>query len=161
MRQVNIKQLFTYRLNVLANMSSRIAALRNKREFGLSMLDWRMIALLASYAPLSLNRLAQEANLDKGRVSRAIADLIARGLIKRSVDEKDGRGIKLKLSVKGKSVYRRVLPHAVQRNDDLTAALTSVEKRTLEQIISKLTTRGLEMFTAERKLAKAAPVKFR
>ena len=150
---VNIKQLFSYRLNVLANMSSRVAALRNKRRFGLSMLDWRIVGLLASFAPMSLNRLALEANLDKSRASRVIADLISRGLIKRDTDERDGRGIKLELSTKGKKLYRSVLPYAVERNDELISVLSENEKKTLDTILYKLTDRALAMVNEERGLA--------
>jgi len=156
---VNIKQLLSYRLNVLANMSSRIAALRNKRRFGLSMLDWRIIGLLACFAPMSLNRLALEANLDKSRASRAISDLISRGLIKRNVDKNDARGIRLELSAKGKSLYRVVLPNAVQRNEELVSVLTDNEKKMLDKVFSKLTQRALIMFTEERKLVKNQKLK--
>lgn len=159
MSVVTIKQLFSYRLNVLANMSSRVAALRNKRRFGLSILDWRIVGLLACFAPMSLNRLALEANLDKSRASRAIADLISRGLIKRNIDKNDARGIRLDLSAKGKSLYRVVLPYAVQRNEELVSVLTESEKKMLDKVIHKLTSRALVMCTAERKLAKDQKLK--
>jgi len=153
-KEVNIKRLMSYRLNALANVSSRIAALRNKRRFGLSMLDWRIVGLLASFAPMSLNKLALEANLDKSRVSRAIADLISRGLIKRSVDENDGRGISLQLSAKGKSLYREVLPYAIERNEELIAVLSKSECKLLDHALTKLTAQAITMFAQEKKLSK-------
>ena len=118
------------------------------------MLDWRIVGLLASFAPMSLNKLAQEANLDKSRVSRAIADLISRGLIKRSVDKNDGRGISLQLSAKGKSLYREVLPYAIERNEELIAVLSKSERKLLDHALTKLTVQALTMFAQEKKLSK-------
>src|SRR5687768_8034892 len=98
MPATNIKELFSYRLNVLANLSSSVAALQNRRRFGLSRMGWRIVGLLACVAPMTLNRLALETHLDKASASRLVADLLSRRLIKRKNDENDGRGISLELS---------------------------------------------------------------
>ena len=146
----NLKTLFSYRLNVLANLSSRIAVAINEREHDLSMRDWRIVALLGAFAPLSLNQLAREANLDKSQASRSVAELIERGLLSRAVDRLDGRGIKLGLTALGRGLYRRVFPQAVARNELLLAALTAAERRALQRILDKLTERAQALWADER-----------
>jgi DNA-binding MarR family transcriptional regulator len=148
----NIKELFLYRVNALASIYTRLTAIQNKRKFGLSMLDWRIIGLLAVFAPMSLNRVAQETNLDKGRASRAMAKLIMQGIVDRIPDESDGRGVKLMLTAKGKTLYQKLFPSAVQRNQELLAVLSAAERKMVETSLSKLANRAQEMLMKERTL---------
>lgn len=146
----NLKELFSYRLNLLANLSTRIAVAKNEREHGLSMRDWRIVALLGAFAPMSLNQLAREANLDKSQASRSVAELIERGLVSRAVDEADGRGLKLGLTASGRAVYRRVFPQALARNELMLSALTTAERRALDSMLERLTHRALAVLADER-----------
>ena len=57
-----IRDLLSYRLHTVANLLSRGAELRYRREFGVSLWEWRTIALLGAVTePLSLNHLAHAA----------------------------------------------------------------------------------------------------
>src|SRR5262249_3348430 len=53
------------------------AALVYGRGFGLSQIEWRVVALVGEHAPLSLNALADFMGLDKGQTSRAVSALVA------------------------------------------------------------------------------------
>jgi DNA-binding MarR family transcriptional regulator len=138
-----LKALFSYRLNRLAFVSSRLAAAVNESRYEMGPRDWRIIALLAAEAPMSLNTLARESNIDKGQASRTVADLIERKLIKRSADEQDGRGISLDLTAAGRNLYKKVFPAAVERNESLLSILSANERRVLESALDKLTAHGL------------------
>ena len=83
---LTIRDLLSYRLHVVANLLSRGAAMRYRREFGVSLWEWRTIALLGAQAPLSLNELAAAAGLDKSQMSRVVAGLVERGLVARGAD---------------------------------------------------------------------------
>lgn len=135
----NLKELFSYRLNRLAHVSSRMAARANETQYDLGSRDWRIIGLLGAFAPLSLNALAHEANIDKSQASRSIGELIERGYVKRGTDELDGRGVRLDLTTQGKALYRKVFPKAVDRNERILAVLTEQERDVLERALDKLT----------------------
>ena len=72
-----IRDLLSYRLHVVANLLSRGAELRYRREFGVSLWEWRTIALLGAtalgrkfeYGPYDL-RMRWTAEPDKGQTSR-------------------------------------------------------------------------------------------
>jgi len=147
---VNLKELFSYRLNRLAHVSSRIASTVNESQFGLGPRDWRIIGLLGAFSPLSLNELAHEANLDKSQASRSVSDLIERGYVNRGADATDGRGIQLSLTTKGKNLYRKVFPNSVERNEALLAVLTPDEREVLETVLDKLTGHSISMLTSLR-----------
>src|SRR5215212_7095145 len=101
-----IKDLISYQLHTVANLLSRGAELRYRRQFGVSLWEWRSIALLGGAAgPLSLNELSRSAGVDKSQMSRVISGLAKRGVVLREADSADGRGIKLALSKTGRKVY--------------------------------------------------------
>ncbi|MBV7486586.1 MarR family winged helix-turn-helix transcriptional regulator [Bordetella sp. BOR01] len=141
-----LKELFSYRLNRLAHVSSRIAAGLNESRYGVGPREWRIIALLGAAAPMSLNALARESNVDKSQASRAVSELIERKLIRRSADAEDGRGISLDLTAAGRRLYQEMFPAAVMRNESLLQVLSPAERDTVERALDKLIERALEMF---------------
>jgi len=157
----NLKELFSFRLNVLAHISSKIAALVNEQEFDIDSREWRMIGLLGAFSPFSLQALAREVNVDKSQASRIVSSLIQRGLLQRGADENDGRGIQLSLSAQGKAIYRKVFPKAVKRNEALLAVLSEEDRQCLERIMTQLTDRAGELLLDARQKGgkKIAPTK--
>ena len=134
----NIKELFSYRLNRLAFLSSTIAETLNQQRFGLDKQTWRILGLLGAFQPMSLKALAKEANIDKSRASKAVAALIQRNLIERKTDENDGRGIQLSLSSAGQKLYAEVFPMALSRNNEILDALSPSEQKQFDEILDKL-----------------------
>ena len=78
-----IRDILSYRIHRLANALSRGAALRYRKEFDVSLMEWRIIALLGSFAPMTLKALSQQSGLDKSLASRAVAGLVDRRLVLR------------------------------------------------------------------------------
>lgn len=146
----NLKELFSFRLNVLAHMSSKIAALVNEREFELDSREWRIIGLLGAFSPFSLQALAREVNVDKSQASRIVSSLIQRGLLQRGPDENDGRGVQLSLTPQGKTLYRKIFPKAVKRNEALLSVLSADDRQCLERILKQLTDRAGELLGEAR-----------
>ncbi|VDH08063.1 MarR family winged helix-turn-helix transcriptional regulator [Bordetella trematum] len=144
------KELASFRLNMLASHWSRLAAESNQREFELDPREWRILGMLGSYAPMSLQGLAREVNIDKSLASRAVSLMTERGLLQRESDETDGRGIQLSLTAKGKRLYRKVFPTAVQRNEDLLAVLSSEEREVFDRALDRLTAHACETLARAR-----------
>ncbi len=133
-----IKELLSYRLHVVANLLSRGAAMRYRREFGVSLWEWRTVALLGAQAPLSLNDLAAAAGLDKSQMSRVVAGLVARGLVARGADETDGRGVRLALTRSGEKLGAGLIRAAAERNEAFLGCLSPRERECLEGALQKL-----------------------
>src|SRR3954468_22309258 len=94
-----IRELLSYRLHTVANLLSRGAELRYRREFGVSLWEWRSIALLGAVRePLSLNHLSHAAGIHKSQMTRVVSGLAKRGVVRREADPDDARGIRLTLS---------------------------------------------------------------
>lgn len=157
-----IRALLSYRINALANQLSRGAALRYKREFGVSLWEWRTIALLGEPATepghaLSQTELARLAGLDKGQVSRVVSGLVERGLVLRAVDASDARGVRLSLTRAGRRMYEGLIAAAAERNDALLATLSPTERAQLESALARLNAAARGLIDAERRAAAAKP----
>jgi DNA-binding MarR family transcriptional regulator len=149
-RARNFKELISFRLNILASTWSRLAAEANQRDFGLDPREWRIVGMLGTHAPMSLQGLAREINLDKSQASRTVSDMIERGLLQRESDETDGRGVQLSLTAQGRALYRKVFPRAVRRNEELLSVLGEEERAVLERALDVLTTHAQKTLAKSR-----------
>ncbi len=145
-----IRDLISYRLHVLANLSARWAEVRYQRRFGLKLLEWRAMALLGGYDPQSLNELAKGAGLDKSYASRTVAGLIARKLVSSTRDDRDARGKLFELTRSGRALYRKVFEDAVERSLAWQSVLSADENAALMDMLDRLTEQARVLDTAEK-----------
>ena len=147
-----IKDLISYQLHTVANLLSRGAELRYRREFGVSLWEWRTIALLgASEEPHSLGHLARAAGIDKSQMSRVVSGLTRRKLVARDTNDKDGRGVHLRLSKTGRKLYTGLIDAAAERDAAFRRCLTSSENAVFEKALSKLAGQAREFIQQEKK----------
>jgi DNA-binding MarR family transcriptional regulator len=131
-----------YRLSVLSNtVSDAIAALYRDR-FGLTIPEWRCLAVLFRFAPLSAGEVASRTAMDKVQVSRAVASLVAKGLALQAVDRNDRRRSKLALSAAGRRMHDAIVPLARGAEARLLDGLDGPERAILDRLLGKLQSRA-------------------
>ena len=146
-----IRDLISYRLHVVANLLSRGAELRYRREFGVSLWEWRTLAHLgAESEPLSLNELARFAGIHKSQMSRVVTGLTERGLVLRAADEDDARGVRLVLSKPGRKLYEGLITAAADRDAAFRNCLSSQERQALDRILNKLGGKARDLIQREK-----------
>jgi DNA-binding MarR family transcriptional regulator len=146
-----IRDLISYRLHVVANLLSRGAELRYRREFGVSLWEWRSIALLGAAAkPQSLNELARAAGIDKSQMSRVVSGLAERRVVLRAADADDARGVRLTLSKAGRKLYLDLIGAAAERDEVFRRCLTRDETEAFNRVLAKLTGQARELIDRER-----------
>ncbi len=143
-----------YRLSVLTNIVSQSIADAYEREFGLTIPQWRVIAVLARYPGLSAIEVAERTAMDKVAVSRAVQGLLAARRLVRSYDAGDRRRSRLRLSSAGKSVYTRVAPLALTYERKLLDALSPTDRRALDRLVGRLMERAKRLAVADRASAR-------
>jgi DNA-binding MarR family transcriptional regulator len=151
--KVAMIELVSFRLHSVANLLSRGAAMRYRREFDVTLWEWRTIALVGATPELSLNELAKVAGLDKSQVSRVVAGLTERQLVLRRADSNDGRGIRLSLTADGQHLYERLIDAANERNRIVLGALTDEDCVALDRVLGKLERVARDFIGKEKKLA--------
>lgn len=137
--RLQLDRFMPYRLSVLSNTISFSIAEAYQREFGLSIPEWRVMAVLARYPDLSAIEVGERTAMDKVAVSRAVRGLMSRRRLVRAFDKGDRRRSMLRLSAAGRSVYERVAPLALSYERRLLQALNARERRMLERLVERLT----------------------
>ena len=148
-----IRDLLSYRVHMVANLLSRGAELRYRREFGVSLWEWRTIALLGgAEEPLSLGDLARSAGIDKSQMSRVVAGLTKRRIVLRATDPGDGRGVRLTLTKGGRKVYVGLIRAAGERDAAFRNCLTKAEREAFERVLTKLAGQARSLIETEKAL---------
>lgn len=149
-RLITITDLLAYRLHRVANLVSRSASMRYKRQFNVSLWEWRTIAFLGATQTLSLNELAKAGNIDKGQVSLVVMGLVDRCLVLRKVDESDARKIQLSLTASGRRLYKELIHASDERNSAFLDCVTPEERQALDSVLAKLECKAYEYLQKER-----------
>ncbi len=134
----HLDDFLPYRLSVTMNRVSRAFARRYAAEFGLSIAEWRVLAVLGSFQPLSSNGIVEKTQMDKAKVSRAVAGLLAAGLLRRRTDAADQRLLELTFTAKGRRVYQAIVPRARALGAGLTARLGGRERALFLELLARL-----------------------
>ena len=145
-----ITAMMSSRLMVLANLLKRGAILRYKRLAGLSSVEFGLVASLGRRPPMSVARLAEAVGQDKGQISRALAELVARKLIAKSANPKDSREVLVSLTKAGLAAHDAIVAGAQERNRQLLEQLSTDELETLLAQIDRLTATAEKMLEAEK-----------
>ena len=140
--RLHLEHFVPYRLSVLTNIVSMSIAEAYEREFGLSIPQWRVVAVLARYPDLSAIEVAERTAMDKVAVSRAVQGLLARRRLLRTYDSGDRRRTRLRLSAAGQSVYTPVAPLALSYEKKLLDALSPTDRRALDRLLGRLVERA-------------------
>jgi len=135
---LQLDRFLPYRLSVLSNLVSSAIAGSYSSRFGISIPEWRVMAVLAMQPELSAAQVAKRTAMDKVAVSRAVSSLLDKGRIERNVSPGDRRRSILKLSAEGISIYREVVPLALHHEQSLIKVLNAADREALERILDIL-----------------------
>ena len=144
--------MMSSRLIVLANLLKRGALLRYRRLAGLSSVEFGLVASLGRRPPMSVIRLADAVGMDKGQISRALAELVSRKLVSRAVNPRDNREVLVCLARTGLVAHDAMVAGALERNRRLLEELGTEEMAVLLRHVDRLTDTAAKMLEAEKDL---------
>lgn len=135
---LELEHFLPYRLSVVSNHISQTIADAYAERFGISITEWRVLAVLGRFPELSANGVAERTAMDKVAVSRAVARLLRTGMIERETHDSDRRRSVLRLSGTGYQVYDQVAPMALEYERRLLAGFSDSERATLGRLLDRL-----------------------
>ena len=138
LQALELEKFLPYRLSVLAQLVSEALHDLYAAPFGLSVTQWRVMAALGRFAPLTASEVGQQIVMDKVAGSRAVAGLMKRELIERATDLSDRRRASLRLSAKGRAMHAQIVPLALGYESELCQALSPEERDTLNGLCDRL-----------------------
>jgi len=140
-----LNDFLPYRLVVLADLVSKVASRIYADRFDLTRPEWRIIASLSELGPVSATEICAHSTQDKMTVSRAVASLEERGLLRRHDDTHDRRNKILELTPHGQALYRKIVPLILAREAFLLESFTPDERTELARLLEALTVRAREL----------------
>ena len=146
---LHLDDYLPYRLSVASNRVSRLIASLYQDRFGLSIWQWRVLAIAGAKDGLTAGEVAARAAMDKMAVSRAVSALLGRGLITRTASRTDGRARILTLTATGRSIYDEVAPLARQQESALLEGFSAAEVNAAQIFLRAIEARAMAL-TASR-----------
>ena len=137
---LDLQGYFPYRLARLAEQVSLSVAEVYAERFSLTRQEWRVLAALGARAEIATKEFPRLTTLDKMHVSRAMAGLEARGIVRRTSDPNDRRERIVALTPAGRALYRKIVPLALEREAKMLSLLTPEEVKILDRTMRKLST---------------------
>lgn len=116
---VNIDGYMPYFLASINNTLSRGASKYYLREFGIGIVEWRIVSMLAIEERIPASRIVDVVQLDKAATSRGLRDLHAKGYVAFEANDSDPRRRIWWLSDAGHALHERVLAIALERERSL------------------------------------------
>ena len=138
-RDLTLDEYLPYRLSIASNAVSRLIARAYEDRFGLTIPQWRLLAVLAE-KPLTQQAIVARTAMDKVTVSRAAQGLVNRHLVGRAAHEVDGRSHLLALTEQGRELHAEIAPLALAYEAALLSGLTPAEVETLKRLLLRLET---------------------
>ncbi len=139
--EFRLEEFLPYRLSVAANRTARLFAQRYSTAFGLSIPEWRVLAVVGRFGGLSSTEVAERTAMDKVKVSRAVHALVGRGLLRRRADTADRRVQRLEFTTAGRRVHAGIVPLARQLEAELLAGLAEPDRTALSAALAALEAR--------------------
>jgi DNA-binding MarR family transcriptional regulator len=133
-----LEDFLPYQLAVLADITSAGFARVYEERFGLSIPEWRVLATIAEVPRVRAKEIGAARRLPKTAVSRAVASLRRRGVIKVDVNRADKRESFLSLTPKGRDLHAQLVPLALDYARTLTNRLSPQERLALQSAYERL-----------------------
>ena len=127
-----------WRLSFLANFYAGPLYARLQAEHRLGRPGFVVLYCLSERGGLMARDVVRASGLPKNSVSRAAADLIAKGLVVADADGGDRRAKPMRLTDRGAALMAELLPAFGARQEDLTRPLSEAERETLRLLLEKM-----------------------
>lgn len=111
---LKLDDFLPFRLSFTSNLVSDRIARAYQALFGLTIPEWRLVAVIAEGGGITQQAIGANTRMDKVTVSRAAIALVERGLIERAPNAGDRRSHLLRLTASGRELYAQVAPKALE-----------------------------------------------
>ena len=136
-----LSSFLPYQLSLTSNAVSGRIAQEYRSRFGLSVPEWRVMAVLGDAGPLTQRDLTRRTLMDKVAVNRACKVLEDRELASRTPNEQDGRSHLLALTEEGEQVHSQIMPLATEMERRLFDCFDAREQAEFRELLDRVRSR--------------------
>jgi DNA-binding MarR family transcriptional regulator len=127
-----------YLIGAVANLLSARGARVYREAFDIGLTEWRLMWVLGHEAPITAATASHIMVTDKGAVSRALAGLDQRGLVRVTSNPADGRERAIELSAAGWRLHARISAVARIRQRAFLSIYSAEECALLKDLLARL-----------------------
>ncbi|MFD2753444.1 MarR family winged helix-turn-helix transcriptional regulator [Comamonas terrae] len=140
-----LDDMFLYHLARLMGSAGSMVVRLCEGGFGITRREWRMVGLLADIGPMRPSELAEQAQLDRTRTSRAISALVAKGLVSKHGLAGDARQALLQLTPSGRALHAELFPQVQAINRELLRDVPQQELEAVSRAFARIRERAAAM----------------
>jgi len=123
----SLARFLPYQLSLASNAVSGRIAMEYRQRWGLSIPEWRVMAVLGDSGAKTQRDLTKRTLMDKVAVNRACKVLEERELAQRTPNAQDGRSHLLELTDAGRTMHSEIMPLALEMERQLFAGFSADE----------------------------------
>jgi DNA-binding MarR family transcriptional regulator len=128
-----------FRLNRLAAEVSAALSSEYQARYGLDIPEWRVLATLGFRDDAcSAQFISHCTRTHKSTISRAVTALMDRQLVERVENEDDRREFRLRLTRKGKTLYKQLIPRLLRKEQEILSCLSAQERKNFAGMLGKI-----------------------
>ena len=142
--RLQLDRFLPYRLSITSNLVSDRIASAYEVMFGLSIPEWRLVAVIAEVDAITQAEIGERTRMDKVTVSRAAIGLVDRGLLQRAPNAAVKRSHLLSLTVAGRELYALVAPKALELERRIFASFAPGELEAFTAMLRRIDAAVLE-----------------
>jgi DNA-binding MarR family transcriptional regulator len=128
-----------FRLNRLAAEVSAALSSEYQERYGLDIPEWRVLATLGfRNQACSAQYIAHCTRTHKSTISRAVTTLMTRQLVERVENKDDRREFALRMTRKGKALYKRLIPRLLRKEREIMSCLSASERMDFARLLGRI-----------------------
>lgn len=136
--QLLYSDFLTFRLDLTSALLIERANAVYRERWSLDVRALRVLRLVCAEPDITPKKVSQRTLVEKTLLSKVLAALQTRGLISRSMHPSDCRSIALRATPDGLEIAQASEALGLALERDLVKVLTASERKTLEQLLQKL-----------------------
>ena len=137
--QFDLAKFLPHKLSVLSRLTQNLLA-ATLGQSGMTIAQWRVYLCLATLGPSHLNGIADFTRLPQSSLSRSIAQLAERGLVRNARNESDRRIARIELTEEGRR-HLAQLTAQIQASCNTVFQMDADEEAAFLHTIDELVTR--------------------
>ena len=133
-----LTRFLPYQLSLASNAVSGRIAHEYRSRWSLSVPEWRVMAVIGDFGPMTQRDLTELTLMDKVAVNRACKALEDRQLISRTPNEQDGRSHLLALTGAGEEMHGQIMPLAREMERRICDGFSEQELDLFREMLGRL-----------------------
>lgn len=137
---IDISNYAPFLLNAVSNAWGRTTSTIYRRDFGLGLVDWRVISMLNIEPNITARRICDVIRLDKAAVSRSLKTLLEKNLLQFEQLSNDPRKRLWSLSDEGLKTHNALLAVALSCESDLVSNVSPDDLEVFLKVMRQMLT---------------------